>query len=399
MFRSLPSLGLLGLLALLELPGQGTPAPAQKVQASEDSTCVSCHAETASYAHTAHQHTSNPASKTTLQPIFELAGSKLTITSAPLPTLAFLMESKDGRFSETVVTGWGNDLARVTEPIDVILGSGKRGQTYLTWSGNRLYEMPVSFWKDGHRWINSPGYVDGTADFRRPVQPGCLECHATAVTPLSVDASANSYERESLVPGIGCRTCHGPGDAHVVAERNAALTHAHLTDTAILNPAHFTRERQLDLCAVCHSGIQRVALMPAFSYVPGSPLAKFFHSLPGADQDRPDVHGNQVGLLERSRCFRSSPQMTCSTCHNVHTTGQPVEAYAKTCLTCHQWQSCGEAHRLGAAIQGKCIGCHMPLQQTSAIVSVTAGEQVQATMRTHWIKAYGSNPPVSETQP
>ena len=391
MFRHLQIFALVGLLAFLVMPEQNVPASLQSAAPREDSKCVSCHAEAGSYAHTAHRTTSSRADDSTLQPMFASAGNKLTITSAPLPTLSFLMEKKDGRYLETAVTGWGDDLARVSEPIDVVVGSGKRGQTYLSWSENRLYEMPVSFWTEGHRWINSPGYIDGTADFRRPVPAGCLECHVTAITPLSQDASASSYERESLITGISCKTCHGPSEAHVIAAREAAASHTRLAESAILNPAHFSRERKIDQCAVCHSGIQRVALMPAFSYVPGSPLTKYFEPLPGANQDRPDVHGNQVGLLERSRCFRSSTQMTCSTCHNVHTAGQPVEAYAKKCLTCHQWQSCGQAHRLGVSIQGKCIGCHMPLQQTSAIVSVTAGVQVQATMRTHWIKVYGSD--------
>ncbi len=298
------------------------------------------------------------------------------------------MEQNGGRFSETAVTGWGDDVVRSSQPIDVIVGSDKRGQTFLYWAGDRLFELPVSYWKDGHRWINSPGYVDGTADFHRPVQAGCLECHVTGIVPVSSDATANRFDRASLVPGIGCRSCHGPGEAHVAAERTSAATHRKAADPMILNPARFSRERQMDMCALCHSGIQRVALQPAFSYVPGEPLARYFAPLPGADQDRPDVHGNQVGLLERSRCFRSSAQMTCSTCHDVHTTGAPVEAYAQRCLTCHQWQSCGVAHKLGASIQNKCIGCHMPLQQTEAIISVTAGQKVQATMRTHWIKVY-----------
>ena len=54
------------------------------------------------------------------------------------------------------------------ERIDLITGSGMRGQTYLFWQGDRLFELPVSYWSDGHRWINSPGYIDGTADFSRP---------------------------------------------------------------------------------------------------------------------------------------------------------------------------------------------------------------------------------------
>lgn len=232
----------------------------------------------------------------------------------------------------------------------------------------------------------------GRRTFKRPVQGGCLECHVTSIVPVSSDATANRFDPASLVPGIGCTACHGPGEAHVAAERAVGAGHGKAADPMILNPVRFSRERQIDMCALCHSGIQRMALQAAFSYIPGEPLTRYFAPLPGADEGRPDVHGNQVGLLERSRCFRSSPQMTCSTCHDVHTTGAPIEAYAKRCQTCHEWQRCGVAHQLGASIQNKCISCHMPLERTEAIISVTAGQKVQATMRTHWIKVY---PPTS----
>ena len=359
------------------------------VATNGDEACNACHAQGLSYVHTAHRATSALATVPALEPLFRAAGAKLTITGEPLPSLAFLMETKDGRSTQTAVTGWGNETVRTSEPIDIIVGSGRRGQSFLYWSGNQLFELPVSYWKSGHRWINSPGYVDGTADFKRPVQPGCLECHATAIVPLSSDLATNSYVRDSFVPGIACRTCHGPGEEHIALEKAAAG--AKVANPAILNPANFSRDRQIDLCAVCHSGIQRTELKPAFSYRPGEPLAQYFEPLPGSDQERPDVHGNQVGLLKRSRCFAASKTMTCSTCHDVHTTQRVFEVYAAKCLTCHQWQSCGEAHRIGPGIKDKCIGCHMPVQQTNVIVSTTAGERLPASMRTHWIKVYGKD--------
>jgi hypothetical protein len=157
---------------------------------------------------------------------------------------------------------------------------------------------------------------------------------------------------------------------------------------AIVNPAKLSHDRQLDLCALCHNGIAREPLAPAFSYVPGEPLNKYFRPLDTAAVEHPDVHGNQVGLLERSRCFRESPNMTCSTCHNVHAPEREPASYSATCLTCHRWQACPESKHLGAAIQSRCIGCHMPVEPTTVIVSTTAGAEVHATMRNHWIKVY-----------
>jgi len=298
------------------------------------------------------------------------------------------MESRKDGFFETARSGWNSDVFQRTERIDLVTGSGKRGQTYLYWQRDRLFELPVSYWSDGHRWINSPGYIDGTADFSRVVNPACLECHATYIRALSTDPGTNRYDRESLIPGISCESCHGPGANHVGMEANHETGPKNSAQPGILNPAKFSRDRQVDLCAECHNGIQREALAPTFSYVPGQPLSEYFKPLPSPDVEHPDVHGNQVGLLQRSKCFRSSAKMSCSTCHDVHTTGQSAASYSLKCLTCHTWQRCGMSKKMGAQIQNQCIECHMPVEETNVIVSETAGQVVHAKMRNHWIKVY-----------
>jgi hypothetical protein len=148
----------------------------------------------------------------------------------------------------------------------------------------------------------------------------------------------------------------------------------------------------VDGCAWCHSGIQREALKPAFSFVPGKPLSDYFRALPGPVSDHPDVHGNQVGLLQRSRCYLSSPNMSCSTCHDIHHVEKAAASYSQKCLGCHQWTSCGEARKIGPSIARNCIDCHMPVQETNVIVSQTAGRVAKAGMRNHWIKIYSGQP-------
>ena len=381
---------LAGFLALgaIQASQQG-PNHSERNHYTGDAPCLSCHqAQGLSYLHTAHHLTSRIAGKNSVLGPFE-DGKNVLMIQAPAhadaqPGLFFRMEEKNGSYYESAVTGWGNDLQTRTERIDIVIGSGVRGLTYLCWQGDSLFELPVSYWKDGNRWINSPGYEDGTANFSRPVNPGCLECHATYIRPLSSDPLTNAYERDSFVPGIACETCHGPGAEHV-ARQKAGQTRK--PDETILNPARFTRERQIDLCALCHNGIQREEIAPAFSYMPGQPLSHYFKLLPDT-AEHPDVHGNQVGLLERSHCFRSSQTMTCSTCHDVHGPEKPAAAYSERCLGCHQWQSCGRAKVLGAKIKSDCVDCHMPVEATNVIVSETAGREVRARMRNHWIKVY-----------
>lgn len=301
------------------------------------------------------------------------------------PGLYFKMEQKDGGFYQSAVTGWGSQLHTRTERMDLMTGSGRRGATYLYWQGDQLFELPVSYWSDGKRWINSPGYENGSANFSRPVNPGCLECHASFIQPLSADPLTNRYDRMSLETGITCEYCHGPGEEHVARQKAGT---ARSQGEAILNPATFSRDRQVDLCALCHNGIQREAIAAAFSYRPGRPLSDYFKPLSTAASDRPDVHGNQVGLLQRSRCYLSSPQMSCSTCHDVHSVERPAAEYSERCLRCHQWRSCGVAKKLGHEITKNCIDCHMPVQPTNVIVSETGDDVVRASMRNHWIKVY-----------
>ncbi len=123
-------------------------------------------------------------------------------------------------------------------------------------------------------------------------------------------------------------------------------------------------------------------VQPAFSYVPGQPLEKYLKPIPVDTTQQPEVHGNQVGLLKRSRCYLASPTMSCSTCHDVHAPEQAAAAYSSRCLSCHQATACGMAKTLGPKIAENCIDCHMPKQPTNAIVSKTAGKEVRATMRT-----------------
>jgi len=359
-----------------------------------DASCFSCHkALSQSYLHTAHHLTSQLPTPTSVQGSFRGGANSLTIVDpaqSVTPGLEFLMESRKDGLYEIARSGWNSDVFQRTERIDLVTGSGTRGQTYLFWQGDRLFELPVSYWSDGHSWINSPGYIDGTADFSRVVNPACLECHATYIRALSSDSGTNRYDRDSLVPGISCESCHGAGADHVRLEMQHESGAQNSAQHSILNPAKFSRDRKVDLCAECHNGIQREALAPTFSYVPGQPLSEYFKPLPTPEVEHPDVHGNQVGLLQRSKCYRSSEKLNCSTCHDVHTTRQSAAFYSLKCLTCHQWQTCGMAKTMGHQIENKCIDCHMPVEETNVIVSETAGQVVHAKMRNHWIKVYAN---------
>jgi hypothetical protein len=121
--------------------------------------------------------------------------------------------------------------------------------------------------------------------------------------------------------------------------------------------------------------------------VPGQALNKLTSLTAPVDGDSVDVHGNQITLLERSKCFRSS-QMTCATCHDVHREQRDVVAFSGRCLTCHTPQSCGLYPKYGRRLVGRCVDCHMPALTSAKVFASYRGRELRVQVRSHWIKVY-----------
>lgn len=376
------------LIALLSAAiGQERPPASANVTSDPrkdyvgDDACRSCHAEKfGSFSHTAHHLTSRIASADAIAGSFA-AGSNVLKTQNP--DLYFEMASKPNGFFQTAVNGIGHEATTRTERMDFVIGSGRKGQAYLYWKNDALFELPVSYWTELGQWVNSPGYADGFADFSRPIVPRCLECHATYFEALS-EQPGNRYRKTDFVPGISCEKCHGPGREHVA--RFSAKSEQKPADSAIVNPRKLSRERQMDVCALCHGGVGE-GLAPAFSFVPGQPLARYLVLPQFEPTAHIDVHGSQIELLKRSLCYQKS-DMTCNTCHDVHLAQRDAASFSNRCLGCHQVQSCGLYPKLGQQIAADCVDCHMPRQKTALIVSSANGKSVQPEVRNHWIKIY-----------
>jgi hypothetical protein len=348
-----------------------------------DAACSSCHREKVdSYFLTAHHLTSQPANQNSILGRFT-EGDNILKTSNP--ELFYRMEANPRGQFQAAVMGIPPDTTSRTERFDLVIGSGGKGQTYLYWKGEELFQLPVTYWTELGQWVNSPGYRDGFPDFSRRVLPRCLDCHASYFESLG--PPLNHYRNTGFELGISCEKCHGAGRDHVA--RQASKDPA-ASAQLIVNPAKLTRDRQIDLCALCHAGIGELIAKP-FAYVPGEPLDKYL-LLPHLDPNANiDVHGSQVELLKRSRCYESSSSMICSTCHNVHLAQHDLAAFSERCLSCHKVESCGVFPKRGREIASNCIDCHMPRQQTNLIVSDSNGRKVKPKVRSHWIKIYPEN--------
>ncbi len=377
-------------------PTDNTQTPPSPSAYAGDAACAQCHRKEAEfYARTAHARDSAPAAAEHVLGSF-LPGHNVMRTSDP-DLVVNMVAGRDGFYQNAV--NLAHPENHLTERMDIVIGSGRHGQTYLYWQGDQLYELPVSYWTWDHDWVISPGMPDGQIHFDRAIVPRCLECHASYfrwIPPDASDTAANRFAKDSLVLGIGCERCHGPGAEHVARERAAPGRNAGTRTSeqaaagsnggAIVNPAKLSRDQQISLCSLCHAGAVE-PLRPPMTFLVGDNIRDFLAIQPSKADEPVDVHGNQVGKLEESKCFAGS-QMTCSTCHDVHRTQEDADAFNRHCLACHAISACGRYHALGAAIRTRCVDCHMPEQESGKIVSNTGGRTLHGLFRTHRIAIY-----------
>lgn len=341
--------------------------------------CVECHAEyVESAAETAHARTLEPATPDVVLGSFE---GDQSIVRTRNPQLWFQLEQRGEELFQKLFVERGGQRYVHAERLDLVVGSGKLGQTFLYWHADALYELPITYFTTPDRWTNSPGYIDGTANFARPVGVGCLHCHATWVNHLP--DSVNRYDFRGAVLGVTCERCHGPAQSHIEFQHGLSA----LASDPIVNPATLSRDRQLDVCSQCHSGVGE-QLRPPFSYRPGDDLADFLR-IPNAGTNGPGgVHSaNQRARLSLSRCFQASPEMTCSTCHDPHEHERGRQSqFAARCLNCHGSTDCGIVQQHGSPWDTRCIDCHMLLSEDTQMMMQTADDALFPLLRDHFIR-------------
>ena len=397
--------GLVGLVVIFSKciqsgPGSGDPRGAAFAGMA---ACLDCHKGIGgSYLHAAHAMTSRVADAHTVDGPFVVPWNEFVYG----PGRKVVMERRDSGLFQVAVTPFGQKEHR----FNITVGSGRKAQTYLYWNGSGIFQLPVSYFVTEHSWANSPHYPMDSIWFGRAVDVGCFECHASYIAQtgmIHVDAfhGTPQYDRASIVYGIDCERCHGPGALH------AAWQTAHKEDTVGRYIARFTalgRQQKLDVCAQCHSGGRASELRSLFQFKPGDTLANFVFADPrfAAGPANTDVHGNQYELLAASKCFLRSATLECGSCHDPHVRERDsLTGFATRCMNCH-----GEAGLVGehgamlasspSGLRGagvdvgflarNCIDCHMPAKASEAITMLTQQQRdpVADLVRTHLIAIY-----------
>lgn len=353
--------------------------------------CAECHAErVVEFKKTAHFRTSALPTQDTIEGSFD-QGKNLLLTSNR--NLWFEMEARQDRFVQSLHVRRGAEVRKSAEPFAFVIGSGRHGQSYLAWAEDKLYQLPVGYFRRLGGWANTPGQIDGYVN-RRPIYPRCLECHSTFFTSTATGALTVAmfdprYKKTDYLLGVTCERCHGPGNAHIEHHRK---TPGKLVGEKIKNPRDLPHAAGLAVCGQCHAGIG-TPKRRSFSFRPGDPLDAHLNLDMRGGQTQGHA-ANQLARLARSACFKKSKTMTCFDCHNPHEAppadpASALKAQSQKCSKCHASKPC---RRLRNPAKGPdtaaCIDCHMPFREDPSIAIQTAQETVHPKIRDHRIGIY-----------
>jgi len=350
-------------------------------------TCRQCHqAIYDSVLLSAHFNATAPASKENVHGNFNAGSNSFVYDKGT----RVVMEDRDsGLYQVVYINGKEKEAYR----FDITFGV-RNAQTWLYWLDDKTYELPVSYYTSVHTWATSPGFSAKQPDFKRFVGRDCFECHSSNIRSELNASTAGISEvliESSLIYGIDCERCHGPAAGHVNyhLEYPEIKTAKHITSIKSLG-----QQQKLDMCAVCHSGNDKLKIESRFKFRPGDTLANFFMASGRTGTSDFDVHGNQYRLMSESKCFLASNQMNCSSCHNPHTNANnDLAIYSQKCMSCHSdagHNFCTMADSIGPSIKNNCIDCHMPKKPSEAISFRLPGNSQTTSylLRTHRIATY-----------
>jgi len=125
--------------------------------------CINCHKDIYNgFLHTAHNITSQPVLQKTAKGNFSFPDNVLLYSYYS----RLAMRSTDSGFYQVL---YNRDKEVNRYRMDVIIGSGVRGQSYLSWQDNKLLQLPASYFTTAHTWVNSPGFSIYAPAFNRIV--------------------------------------------------------------------------------------------------------------------------------------------------------------------------------------------------------------------------------------
>jgi hypothetical protein len=224
----------------------------------------------------------------------------------------------------------------LTVPLLWAFGRGQAGQTYVFERNGAFYESRVSFYNalDGldltlGAYGRKPTGLEEAAGRRMDAigARDCFACHSTG------GVSEGTLHLESMTPGVGCESCHGPAEKHVAAIRAGDVAAAKLPKLGSL-----AADEMSEVCGRCHRTWSQIAL----------------NGPRGVNNVR-----FQPYRLANSKCYDATgDRIRCTSCHDPHGPLETnVASYDSKCAACHSAAAHTKICRVGKA---NCVTCHMP---------------------------------------
>jgi tetratricopeptide (TPR) repeat protein len=327
-------------------------------------SCVDCHEEI--YNVYIESQTGRSMSRMSSSNIIEEFPQKEAVYDTSR-NFYYEMIRRDDRFyqREYRLDDVGNIVHERVEEAQYIIGSGKDLRMYFYQDNGMYYQLPLTWYTHENMWDMSPGYSEfNNVRFSRYVSPMCFSCHNGH---MELSSTANNRYNGKIHLGIGCESCHGPGDLHVRQEYKEDINLPFENSVTIVNPPKLSPQRRIDVCQQCHLEGQAWALNGDntwFDFRPGM-LLKTHRSVYSPSDVKKETFrvANSAYRLSLSRCFDGSHStMSCDLCHDPHRMNitMTVEYNRKNCQKCHPPQSLpGEKSRFAHSKTNDCIPCHM----------------------------------------
>jgi hypothetical protein len=294
--------------------------------ASGDSTCAVCHAQQTSHFHAT-----------------PMAQALETVESCDILKKHPDLQYQEGPFHTQIRRDGDRSILTVTRsdesftvPILYALGQGKAGQTYVFQHDGAMYESRASFYEAlgkldvtiGDIGTKPQTVVEAAGRRLVPVEAAnCFGCHSNG------GASGSVLHLESMVPGVGCQSCHGQVEKHASAVRAGDVAGAKLPHLADL-----AAEDVSELCGKCHRTWAQVAQIG----MRGPNTVRF-----------------QPYRMTNSKCYDvEDKRIRCTACHDPH--GQlntNLASYDSKCTACH---STALHAKVCPVAKANCVSCHMP---------------------------------------
>jgi predicted CXXCH cytochrome family protein len=329
--------------------------------------CAECHAEISEMYNATHS----------MAQAMAYAGSEIEVEDysnglfSPPGNRSYKVEKTDQSIlhHEIMFDRSGEQIFDQSEKIAYVLGSGRRGRSYLIDRDGLLFQSPIGWYSQKHVWALSPGYDhDNHQRFDRRIRSECIFCHAGRVS--LVDPGLDRFAKRGVVEvGISCERCHGPGKQHV-----AIYSAGQQGGDTIVNPAKLAPSARDSVCYQCH-------VRGEFQFEQqGRNFAEYHIGDNYADQWATFVSETSIGDPETlvaqfrsSQCFlKSDGRLGCISCHDAHSRPKPEDMdqfYRAKCMNCHNDNGCSlaEEQRLAPPATGSCIQCHMPAMPSQEI--------------------------------